>query len=101
MVHNISPIPYIPIASTKKPMPLWNSTKSKKINLGLPLMMSKPTAAITRPNRIEKIVFVKEEWTPDNNLTTPTLKIKRAKIDERFSDNYESWFKEKEKVLWE
>ena len=51
--------------------------------------------------RIEKIVFVKEEWTPDNNLTTPTLKIKRAKIDERFSDNYESWFKEKEKVLWE
>ena len=51
--------------------------------------------------RIEKVVFVKQEWTPDNNLTTPTLKIKRAKIDERFSENYENWFKQKESILWE
>ena len=63
--------------------------------------LNKINSGMDNYKRIEKIVFVKEEWTPDNNLTTPTLKIKRAKIDERFSDNYESWFKEKEKVLWE
>ncbi len=51
--------------------------------------------------RIEKVVFVKQEWTPDNNLTTPTLKIKRAKIDERFSVNYENWYQQKESILWE
>ena len=63
--------------------------------------LNKINSGMDNYKRIEKIVFVKEEWTPDNNLTTPTLKIKRAKIDERFSDNYESWFKEKENVLWE
>ena len=51
--------------------------------------------------RIEKVVFVKDEWTPDNNLTTPTLKIKRAKIDERFSEDYENWYKNQERILWE
>ena len=56
-VHSISPIPYIPIARTKKPIPRWNSTMSKKIRRGFPLMISKPTAAKTSPNKIEKIVF--------------------------------------------
>jgi long-chain acyl-CoA synthetase len=51
--------------------------------------------------KIEKLDFVKDEWTPDNNLTTPTLKIKRAKIDERFSEDYENWFKHEESILWE
>ena len=33
--------------------------------------------------------MVKDEWLPDNGLATPTLKIKRAKIDERFSQSYD------------
>ena len=51
--------------------------------------------------KIEKVVFLKNEWTPQNNLTTPTLKIKRAKIDERFSEDYENWYKREESILWE
>ena len=51
--------------------------------------------------KIKKIVFVKEEWNPENNLTTPTLKIKRAKIDERYANNYENWFEQEESIIWE
>lgn len=51
--------------------------------------------------KIKKIVFVKEEWSPENNLTTPTLKIKRAKIDERYASNYENWFEQEESIIWE
>ena len=38
--------------------------------------------------KISKIILVKEDWVPENGMTTPTLKIKRAKIDEKFSDKY-------------
>ena len=41
------------------------------------------------------------EWTPENDLTTPTLKIKRAKIDEEFSKNYDSWYNSEEIIIWE
>ena len=51
--------------------------------------------------KISKIIFVKEDWTPDNEMTTPTLKIKRAKIDEKFSLKYNHWEKSAESIVWE
>ena len=51
--------------------------------------------------KISKIILVKEDWLPENGMTTPTLKIKRAKIDEKFSQNYVHWEKNNESVIWE
>ena len=51
--------------------------------------------------KISKIILVKEDWLPENGMTTPTLKIKRAKIDEKFSQNYVDWGKNNESVIWE
>ncbi|MCG9910177.1 MAG: AMP-binding protein [Flavobacteriales bacterium] len=50
---------------------------------------------------IAKIVVIKEEWTVDNGLLTPTLKIKRNKMNERYEDRYNTWFNAKETVVWE
>ncbi|MFK7935057.1 MAG: AMP-binding protein [Saprospiraceae bacterium] len=49
---------------------------------------------------ISTIIVAKEPWTPENNLLTPTLKIRRGAIDERFMGDYQSWHDEKDKVLW-
>ena len=51
--------------------------------------------------KISNIILVKEDWVPENGMTTPTLKIKRAKIDEKFSDKYAEWEKSEKTVLWE
>ena len=51
--------------------------------------------------KIKKVVFLKDEWTPENDLTTPTLKIKRAKIDEEFAKNYESWYNNENVIIWQ
>ena len=51
--------------------------------------------------KISKIIFVKEDWVPENGMTTPTLKIKRSKIDEQFSNQYSKWEKNDDKVIWE
>ena len=51
--------------------------------------------------KIKKVVFLKDEWTPENDLTTPTLKIKRAKIDEAFAKNYESWYNDDNVIIWQ
>ena len=51
--------------------------------------------------KVSKIILVKEDWLPENGMTTPTLKIKRAKIDEKFSNQYIEWEKNEKSVIWE
>ena len=49
---------------------------------------------------ISTIVITEEGWTPDNELLTPTLKIRRGKIDEKYMDSYGSWHADDAKVIW-
>jgi len=51
--------------------------------------------------RVSTIVVNKEIWSEDNQLLTPTLKVKRSKIDDRYSKEYLNWHSEAKKVIWE
>ncbi len=51
--------------------------------------------------KLEKIVVVKDEWTIQNNLLTPSLKIKRNEVEKKFQDHYEQWFNREDVVIWE
>jgi long-chain acyl-CoA synthetase len=39
-------------------------------------------------------------WTVDNDLITPTLKVKRARIEELFAKHYELWSSFGKLVVW-
>jgi long-chain acyl-CoA synthetase len=41
--------------------------------------------------RLDCLVVMTEAWTVDNDLITPTFKVKRHRVEERFAANYESW----------
>ena len=51
--------------------------------------------------KVSTIVIMKEAWTPENGLCTPTLKIKRVKIDEKFMSKYKQWHENSDAVIWE
>ena len=42
--------------------------------------------------RIEDFSLLDEEWNPDNGLLTPTMKIKRSVIEEKFKENIETLY---------
>jgi long-chain acyl-CoA synthetase len=73
-----------------------DSTNSK-----ISKILEKVNSSLDNYKRMSKVVFVKEDWLPENGMTTPTLKIKRSKIDEKFSNQYNIWLKIKEDVVWE
>jgi long-chain acyl-CoA synthetase len=50
---------------------------------------------------IEKVIIMKEDWTVDNGLTTPTLKVKRNSIEKIHQPYYKQWFENSEKVIFE
>jgi long-chain acyl-CoA synthetase len=41
-----------------------------------------------------------EAWTIDNDLLTPTLKVKRNRIEDLFAKNYEAWSGMGKLVVW-
>ena len=51
--------------------------------------------------KVSTIVIMKETWTPDNGILTPTMKIKRVKIDEKFMSKYNEWHENSEAIIWE
>ena len=48
--------------------------------------------------KIHNIIIVKEDWTVENELLTPTMKIKRNAIEKIYQSNYVSWY-EGERVI--
>ena len=51
--------------------------------------------------RLEKVVVIKEHWTVENGLITPSLKIKRSLVEKKLCSFYSSWFQHPEKVLFD
>jgi long-chain acyl-CoA synthetase len=45
--------------------------------------------------KIAKIVVLSEEWTVENNLLTPSFKIKRNAIEKKYGANYQDWYSDK------
>ncbi|MBL6872969.1 MAG: AMP-binding protein [Flavobacteriales bacterium] len=50
--------------------------------------------------RLKKIIVLDQEWTIENNLLTPSMKIKRNEVEKLHKDNYVSWYERVEEVIW-
>ncbi len=47
---------------------------------------------LDKHEKLHNIVVVTEEWTIENNLLTPTMKIKRNAIEKIYKSSYGSWY---------
>ncbi|OJJ20557.1 AMP-dependent synthetase [marine bacterium AO1-C] len=63
--------------------------------------LTEVNAQLVNYERLNKIVIVKEPWTVENKILTPTLKIKRNVLEQHYQDNLLEWYEIKEKVVWE
>ncbi len=50
--------------------------------------------------RLGCLVVMTEAWTVDNDLITPTMKVKRNRIEDLFARYYEAWSRMGKAVVW-
>ncbi len=50
--------------------------------------------------QMDCVVVSAEPWTVENDILTPTMKVKRNKLEDLFALNYEKWVGMKKKVVW-
>lgn len=77
-------------------------TKTKEqINESLAQSLKEINPALEHFEQMEKIVVMKENWTIDNGLLTPTLKVKRNQVEKIHQPFYPEWFHRSELIVWE
>ncbi len=42
--------------------------------------------------KLNNIVVVNDEWSVETGILTPTMKIKRNVVEEKYGNNVEAWF---------
>jgi long-chain acyl-CoA synthetase len=57
-------------------------------------------ATLDPHERLECLVVVTTAWTVDNDIITPTFKVKRNRIEEIYSAQYEGWEASGRKIIW-
>jgi long-chain acyl-CoA synthetase len=57
-------------------------------------------ATLDPHEQLDCLVLMTEPWTVDNDLITPTFKVKRNRVEDLFAKNYEKWVGARKKVIW-
>lgn len=50
---------------------------------------------------LKKVVVMKEEWTINNGMMTPTMKVKRNEVEKIKVPHYPEWYSKEGMVVWE
>lgn len=63
--------------------------------------MDTVNASLEAHEQIAKVVVVRDVWSIDNNLMTPTMKVKRNEIEKRYGDLIRTEGEKRNRVSWE
>lgn len=63
--------------------------------------LEKVNASLTSYQKISTLVLVREAWSSANGMLTPTLKVKRNALGQRYNDLLMVWHEDTEVVVWE
>jgi long-chain acyl-CoA synthetase len=80
------------------------SAKAKareEVEAGFLRTIAQVNGHLDKHEKVEKVVVMKEEWSVDNGLLTPTLKVKRNQVEKIHMSMYKEWFEREEKVIYE
>ncbi len=62
--------------------------------------LKRVNAQLDPHEQMDCIVVTADAWTVENDILTPTMKVKRNKIEDTFAANYERWVGQRKKVIW-
>ena len=58
-------------------------------------------AALPHHERLAFLVLVKDEWLPENGFLTPTMKLKRSRLEETYGPLADGWYAENKPIVWQ
>ena len=72
-----------------------------EIEQSLALHLKTINATLDPHERLQCLVVAATPWTIENDVITPTFKVKRNRIEDLYAKNYERWESSGKKVIWQ
>ena len=66
----------------------------------LTALLQQVNAALADYERLRMVVVTADAWTIDNGLLTPTMKIKRSRIEAAMAQKVQGWYDSGAEVVW-
>lgn len=63
-------------------------------------LLEKLNNKLEKHERIAKLILLDEEWSPENGLITPTLKIRRQHIEKHYAAKIDRYLQSQGLVIW-
>lgn len=73
----------------------------EEVTAALQATLDEVNATLPNYQKVRTLVIMKESWDVENGCLTPTLKIKRNVLDQRFKNEYTPWFEDKRSIIWQ
>ena len=83
------------------PTPAARSKTKEELEKALIADIDAVNAPLEDHEKIAKVILVKDSWTIDNGLMTPTMKVKRNEVEKRYHAVLAANDGTKAKVVWE
>lgn len=64
-------------------------------------LLNEVNATLEDHEKMDYAVVVKDQWTMENGFLTPTMKIKRNIIEERYLGQADAWLAQRKPLIWE
>ena len=80
---------------------LGKSMEQAEIQAAFEALRNEVNPALKNYEHLRKMVIVKEDWTIENECLTPTMKIKRPSIEQKYQANFEHWYAHPETIMYE
>ncbi len=63
--------------------------------------LSSINAELPHHERLAFLAITKDEWLPENGFLTPTMKLKRSRLEETYDPLADEWYAEKNPIVWQ
>lgn len=88
------PIALLVLSDVGKALPKEELTRRLKQTLSITNGKSDSYA------HLQKMVVVSDEWSVENGVLTPSLKIKRRRITQAYKESYDDWYAQEGEILY-
>ena len=80
---------------------LTNAAIRKEFQGELELFFSEVNRKVEAFEQLQFFAITSEPWTIENGRLTPTMKIKRAQLEESYDPELDTWYDANQRVVWE
>ncbi|MFO0570485.1 MAG: AMP-binding protein [Polyangiaceae bacterium] len=72
----------------------------QEISASLRAHVDELNRGLDQHEQLQLVAVISDEWTIENGLLTPTLKLKRSAIESKYGSLAEGWYEKDEPVVW-